>query len=195
MADVTSSGIRKYLDMNPTVDPLRELARVEALRGQVMGETLRLMSTLMEQKTDHLKRINDLVKELQQLRPPGTNPDETHPGLAGDDFNDPVALAKANSIMDELHAEGVALDQPPGYKDDRSVKFKPGQDRGFKKSTYDDWISELKINIDNLQLTTQQEQSSLQSAVSLFNKVYEVATSLVAKGNQLTDLINQNMRG
>ncbi|MGV3655208.1 MAG: hypothetical protein ACO1N5_13435 [Noviherbaspirillum sp.] len=177
-------------------DPQRALAAAQLRRGVVMAETLKLTSGIMEDKTDHLKRINDLIKELQELRPNGTDPNKTTPALAGDDLNDPAALARANRIMDALHAENVAMDQPPGYDRETNpdVKFMPGTPRGFAQYTYDDWISQLKINVDNIQLTTQQEQTNLQTSVSLFNKVYETASQIVSKNYQTIDLITQAIR-
>ncbi|MDB5839528.1 MAG: hypothetical protein JWQ23_1480 [Herminiimonas sp.] len=193
LAEAGKAALENWLTTSDTVDPLHNLAIIEVLRAMTLGDFLEIQKDGVQRTTERIKRINNLTVEINKYKPKGTDVNEKNPNLAGNG-TDQASTDEANDFLDRLHAEGAGLNFPPGYKDDRSLRYVVGQKRDIPQSAYVDWAAELKVITDNLSSTSQQDQINLQTVLGQYNKTFEVATTLVKKNTDLKEGVTRNLR-
>lgn len=182
-------------DFDTVVDPLRRAARIMAALAHVMAEVIETQTKAVTRISDRMAVSNDVLKLVNEGITQTKDKVETDPytWMAGT----PEELALTVSV---LKASGVLS------KEDNATtgmyELKPNPDPRFPGQ----WIisttprnltyiqSSLKIDLEKLSSTQQNDQMRVQTAVGRYNATYELISSLIKKSETQGDTVGNGIR-
>jgi chaperonin cofactor prefoldin len=155
--------------------------RANNLEAQMAGQ----IDSIKQRQTE-IKELNQLLAEIQALRPSGNDPE------AWADLG--TTPAESEAMVSRLEKAGVTI-----VRDGSDGEFggvnKPGTGNyDAKQVWFDKWVNEIKGSLDNLNSTSQMDMIRLQSLSNKRNQAFEMLTNQIQKFAKTNDGIIGNMR-
>jgi hypothetical protein len=174
-----------FLASDDTLDPLHNLAVVDAQLTIALARSLNLQKGVVQEITDHINRVSELKVRINRFKSTSTTEKEKSFGENKED-----ALA----ILNLLKAEGVKDLQP--YFDKLKIDSL-GRPTVAITANSDDiggWDLALTSVSESLSNQSQQESLRLQTFTNRYTQASDQASSLLQKSAQSKSTISPNFR-
>jgi len=171
-----------FLASDDTLDPLHNLAVVDAQLTIALARSLNLQKGVVQEITDHINRVSELNVRLLKYKT--TETDRLKTLALGDSLED------AKAILDALKSEKVK-DLDIFYA---SLNQNPSVQPQVKAETIQLWQSQLQTVSESLSNQSQQESLRLQTFTNRYTQASDQATTLLQKSAQSKSTISPNFR-
>ena len=183
--------LAEFLASDDTLDPLHNLAVVDAQLTIALARSLNLQKLVVQEITDHINRVSDLKVRINRYK--STDP-ANKDAKFGDSKEDALAL------LDLLKAEGVPLEGAQGLKTyyDKLKIDANGKPTVAITANADDiggWDIKLQSVSESLSNQSQQESLRLQTFTNRYTQASDQASTLLQKSAQSKSTVAANLRG
>lgn len=175
-------SLAEFLASDNTLDPLHNLAVVDAQLTIALARSLNLQKGVVQEITDHINRVSELNVRLLKYKSTSTTRTDTL------DLGDSIEDAKA--ILDALKSEKVK-DLDTFYA---SLNGNPPARPKVTADTIQLWQSQLQTVSESLSNQSQQESLRLQTFTNRYTQASDQATTLLQKSAQSKSTISPNFR-
>jgi hypothetical protein len=191
-------------------DASAEFAECAALCVSIfgaLGAVGRFINDLLKKYNADLNALNSaqaLVLESGPPRdaPPPPNPDQGFAFGGGTSVPDPdpknsaniAATKRANDLLDYLHAFGIAMNFPPGYATNPSLKVDETTRRLATPNNFKEWQSQLTNTTDRIKNFSTVESTKASGTLKSGSAMIEEATSLIKNQNSMGQTVSTNLK-
>lgn len=184
--DPTKVTLATFLASDDTIDPLHNLAIVDAQLTIALAKSLNLQKGIVQEITNHINAVSDLNVRVNRYKSTSTTRTDTLDlGETPDD---------AKVILDLLTSEGVK-DLEKFYT--ALAIDSSGKPTARPKVTQDDvgqWQMQLSAVSESLSNKSQQESLRLQTFTNRYTQASDQATTILQKNAQSKSTISPNFR-
>lgn len=179
-------SLAKFLASDNTLDPLHNLAVVDAQLTIALARSLNLQKGVVQEITNHINAVSDLNVRVNRYKSTSTTRADTLP--LGENPED------AKAILDLLKSEGVKdLDKfYTALAIDSSGK--PTVRPPVNQDEVAQWQMKLSSVSESLSNQSQQESLRLQTFTNRYTQASDQATTLLQKSAQSKSTISPNFR-
>jgi hypothetical protein len=174
-----------FLASDNTLDPLHNLAVVDAQLTIALARSLNLQKGVVQEITDHINRVSELKVRINRFKSTSTTEKDKPFGENKED-----ALA----ILNLLKAEGVKDLQPYFDKLQISSDGKPTVAITANSDDIGGWELALQSVSESLSNKSQQESLRLQTFTNRYTQASDQASTLLQKSAQSKSTISPNFR-
>lgn len=177
--------LAEFLASDDTLDPLHNLAVVDAQLTIALARSLNLQKLVVQEITDHINRVSELKVRINRFKSTSTTDKNKTFGETKED---------ALEILNLLKAEGVKDLQP--YFDNLKIDSS-GKPTVVITANSDDigaWELKLQSVSESLSNQSQQESLRLQTFTNRYTQASDQASTLLQKSAQSKSTISPNFR-
>lgn len=177
--------LTEFLASDDTLDPLHNLAVVNAQLTIALARSLNLQKLVVQEITDHINRVSELKVRINRFK--SSSPTEKDKAF-GETKED------ALEILNFLKAEGVKDLQP--YFDKLAIDSSGKPTVAITANSDDIGAWELKLQSvsESLSNKSQQESLRLQTFTNRYTQASDQASTLLQKSAQSKSTISPNFR-
>ncbi len=179
------TSLAEFLASDDTLDPLHNLAVVDAQLTIALARSLNLQKLVVQEITDHINKVSELNVRLIKYKSTSTTRTDTL--KLGDSPEDAMA------ILDALKSEKVK-DLDTFYAALKITNGKPEAQPAVTQDTVSLWQSSLQTVSESLSNQSQQESLRLQTFTNRYTQASDQATTLLQKSAQSKSTISPNFR-
>jgi len=183
--DGGQTSLAEFLASDDTLDPLHNLAVVDAQLTIALARSLNLQKLVVQEITDHINRVSELNVRLIKYKSTSTTRTDTKP--LGE------SPADAMAILDALKSEKVK-DLDTFYAQLNITNGVPQAQPAITQDTVSLWQSSLQTVSESLSNQSQQESLRLQTFTNRYTQASDQATTLLQKSAQSKSTISPNFR-
>lgn len=177
--------LAEFLASDDTLDPLHNLAVVDAQLTIAIARSLNLQKLVVQEITDHINRVSELKVRINRFK--STDPNNKNKAF-GETKEDALA------ILNLLKAEGVKDLQPYFDKLKIDSSGKPTVDITANSDDIGAWELKLQSVSESLSNQSQQESLRLQTFTNRYTQASDQASTLLQKSAQSKSTISPNFR-
>ena len=173
-----------FLASDNTLDPLHNLAVVDAQLTIALARSLNLQKGVVQEVTNHINVVSDLKIRINRFKSTDTNNKEAAFGESAEDAFAILNLLKAENVP-ELDKYFTSL---------TIVNGKPTVAIKVNSEDIDKWGIKLQGVSESLSNISQQESLRLQTFTNRYTQASDQATTLLQKSAQSKSTISPNFR-
>lgn len=177
--------LAEFLASDDTLDPLHNLAVVDAQLTIALAKALNLQKLVVQEITDHINRVSELNVRINRFK-------STDPAKKDASFGETKEDALA--ILNLLKAEGVQDLQKYFDKLKIGTDGKPTVTITANSDDIGAWALKLQSVSESLSNQSQQESLRLQTFTNRYTQASDQASTLLQKSAQSKSTISPNFR-
>jgi hypothetical protein len=183
MGTVAPQTVAEWLESGDSINPLHNLAVANARCANALARALNLQKLTVEDISDHINRISDLITRINLYKTTKTGPTDTEP--LGKDVADAIA------ILDQLELEGVDKTKIDTF---RAQITQTGLRPNVLASDISFFTTALQGKSESLSNKSQQEQLRLQTFTNRYTQASDQASTALQKNAQSIGTVTNNFR-
>jgi hypothetical protein len=156
---------------------------IQAQRASLLEEQLKSQMDAIMKRNEEIAKLNTLVLELNKLRPAGTDPEKF--------ANLGATAVEGKALYARLQTAGVDI---PASGPDKVDEAGGSGIYDAKQKTFDQWVAQLKGQIDGINANQQMDMIRMQSLTNKRNEAFELMSNFIKKMADNRSSILGNMR-